>query len=366
VFKKVNLKIYGIMYIEILIGGDNSMIGEYTLLNLCKKYNINSEKIVNNNRVLSYGDYDEINKTLDYLINELKISSTNIEKCPSILYRNVNAIRYNIEFLKNSKIHFSNILSCLHVLSTEPNEIKKTYNYVVDNYGINAINRNSSILAVNKSIIMKIEELNLPIHKIGNLTIAVAVNWGTTTLEDIQKIIQSEEFKSHPEMFTSTTLAHAKLEDIQKIIHSEEFKSHPEMFTSQTLAHAKLEDIKELLKMELWNDERFKNLLTSSIVAKSKSMISKLPIIIQIAEDYGIDRYLNTSFLLFSPSHNYALIQYMNDNNISLITDGKLNPIFGKQPGLLKKKYNIDIKELIAKYPLILEDKNELNGGKKI
>ena len=153
-------------------------------------------------------------------------------------------------------------------------------------------------------------------------------------------------------MFTSTTLAHAKLEEIQKIIQSPEFKEYPELFTSQTLAHAKLEEVQELLKMDYWNDDRFKNLLTSSIVAKSKSMLIKLPILIEIAEKYQIDKYLNTSFLLFSPSQNYALIQYLNDNNVSLIIDGKLNPIFGKQPGVLKKKYNIDLKELMKKYPM--------------
>ena len=59
---------------------------------------------------------------------------------------------------------------------------------------------------------------------------------------------------------------------------------------------------------------------------------------------------LTTSFLLLSPSHNFALINYLNDNNISLITNGKLNPVFSKQPGMLKKKYGIDIKAQMKKY----------------
>ena len=49
-------------------------------------------------------------------------------------------------------------------------------------------------------------------------------------------MINSKEFKEHPELFTSQTLARAKIEDIQKMIHSEEFKEHPELFTSTTLA----------------------------------------------------------------------------------------------------------------------------------
>ena len=399
------------------------MIGQYTLMMLCEKYGINSDKLVNkNNNILTYGEYQDIGSTLNYLVNILKISSNNIEKCPSILYRSVNNIKWNVNFIKNCNIHFSNIESCLHVLSSEPFGLKATYEYVKDNYGLDIINKITSILSVPKSMIIDVENLNIPFkNKNGNLSVAVGIEWGSTNLEEIQKIIQSPEFKEHPElftsetlahakleeiqkiiqspefkeypemftsttlvhakleeiqkiiqspefkehpeMFTSTTLAHAKLEEIQKIIQSPEFKEHPELFTSETLAHAKLEEIQELLQMDCWNDKRYSSLLTSSIVAKSKSMISKLPLLFRLAEENNIDGFLNTSFLLFSPSQNYALIQYLKENNLSLIIDGKLNLIFGKQPGLLKKKYNIDIKELIQKYTYEEDDVNEMNGG---
>ena len=428
------------------------MIGQYTLMMLCEKYGISSDKLVNkNNNILTYGEYQDIDSTLDYLVNILKISSNNIEKCPSILYRNVNNIRENVNFIRKCNIHFSNIESCLHVLNSEPFELKMTYKYVKENYGLDIINRITSILSVPKDKIENVEKLNIPfINKNGNLSVAVGIEWGSTNLEEIQKIIQSPEFKEHPEMFTSTTLAyakleeiqniiqsqefkehpemftsttlahakleeiqkiiqsqefkehpelftsqtlahakleeiqniiqsqefkehpelftsetlaHAKLEEIQKIIQSQEFKEHPEMFTSTTLAHAKLEEIQELLQMDCWNDKRYSGLLTSSIVAKSKSMISKLPFLFRLAEENNIDNFLNTSFLLSSPSQNYALIQYLKENNLPLIIDGKLNPIFGKQPGLLKKKYNIDIKVLIQKYKYEENDVNEMNGG---
>ena len=399
------------------------MIGQYTLKMLCEKYGISSDKLVNkNNNILTNGEYQDIDSTLDYLVNILKISSNNIEKCPSILYRNVNNIRENVDFIRNCNIHFSNIESCLHVLNSEPFELKMTYEYVKENYGLDIINRITSILSVPKDIIKNVEKLNIPFtNKNGNLSVAVGIEWGSTNLEEIQKIIQSQEFKEHPELFTSetlayakleeiqkiiqsrefkerpelftsTTLAHAKLkeiqniiksdefnahpelftsetlaranfEEIQKIIQSREFKEHPKLFTSQTLAHAKLEEIQELLQMDCWNDKRYSGLLTSSIVAKSKSMISKLPFLFRLAEENNIDNFLNTSFLLFSPSQNYALIQYLKENNLPLVIDGKLNPIFGKQPGLLKKKYNIDIKVLIQKYKYEENDVNEMNGG---
>ena len=399
------------------------MIGQYTLKMLCEKYGISSDKLVNkNNNILTNGEYQDIDSTLDYLVNILKISSNNIEKCPSILYRNVNNIRENVDFIRNCNIHFSNIESCLHVLNSEPFELKMTYEYVKENYGLDIINRITSILSVPKDIIKNVEKLNIPFtNKNGNLSVAVGIEWGSTNLEEIQKIIQSQEFKEHPELFTSTTLAHAKLkeiqniiksdefnahpelftsetlaranfeeiqkiiqsrefkehpklftsqtlarakfEEIQKIIKSDEFKAHPKLFTSETLAHAKLEEIQELLQMDCWNDKRYSGLLTSSIVAKSKSMISKLPFLFRLAEENNIDNFLNTSFLLFSPSQNYALIQYLKENNLPLVIDGKLNPIFGKQPGLLKKKYNIDIKVLIQKYKYEENDVNEMNGG---
>ena len=311
------------------------MIGQYTLMMLCDKYGICSDKIVNkNNNILTYGEYQDIDRTLNYLVNVLKISSNNIEKCPSILYRRVDNIKENVNFIKTCNIHFSNIESCLHVLSSEPFELKKTYEYVKNNYGLDIISKLTSILSVPKNIIVDIENLNIPFKdKNGNLSIAVTVEWGSTNLEEIQKIIQSPEFKEHPELFTS-----------------------------QTLAHAKLEEIQELLQMDCWNDKRYSSLLTSSIVAKSKSMISKLPLLFRLAEENNIDNFLNTSFLLFSPSQNYALIEYLKDNNLPLIIDYKLNPIFGKQPGLLKKKYNIDIKELIKKYPYE-EYTKKINGG---
>ena len=516
------------------------MIEEYSLKLLCDKYGVSKENIVNkNNNILSEGEYEDIDKTLDYLISELKVSKTNIEKCPSILYRNVNAIKNNIDFLKQKDVSFSSIESCLHVLSSEPNDLKDTYDYVEENYGVESINKNTSVLSCDKDLVIAVEKLGL--DKKQNLTIAVNVEFGFTTLdevknllnsegyklypdlftsttlahakiEEIQKMIQSKEYKEHPELFTSTTLAHAKIEeiqeminsqefkehpelftsttlahakikeiqeminskefkehpelftsttlaygkikdiqeminskefkeypelftsqtiahakikeiqemikskefkehpelftsevlahakikgiqemirseefkeypelftsqtlsrakieDIQEIINSKEFKEHPELFTSQTISHAKIEDIQKLLEMPYWNDIRYKDLLTSSVAAKSKQMITKLPVLFKIAEYYKIDGYLNTSFLLFSPSQNFALINYLNDNNMPLIENDKLNMVFGKQPGFLKKKYGIDIKEQMLKYDFskFSFDEDTKKGGSK-
>ena len=398
------------------------MIGNYTLAMLCEKYGIDATKIVKkNNNVLDLGEYSRIDYVLDYLVNELKIDARNIEKCPSILYRNVFQIKKNVLFLKSKDISFSDIETCLHVLTTEVDELKNTYNYVLENYGLSVIERITSVLSVPVSIIKDIESLNIGFENPSdNLRIAVGIEWGSTNVEEIVKIINSEEFKAHPELFTSTTLAnakledikaiinseefkahpelftsqtlahakledikaiinseefkthpelftsetlaHAKLEDIKAIINSEEFKTHPELFTSTTLAHAKLEDIKKLLQMDLWNNSKYANLLTSSIVAKSKQMLKKIPILIKLAENYGFEECLNTNFLLHSPSQNYALIRYLKENDIPLIINGKLNSIFGYHPGVLKKKYNIDLNILMDMYPFNEQEPYEKEG----
>ena len=572
------------------------MIGNYTLAMLCEKYGIDATKIVKkNNNVLDLGEYSRIDYVLDYLVNELKIDARNIEKCPSILYRNVFQIKKNVLFLKSKDISFSDIETCLHVLTTEVDELKNTYNYVLENYGLSVIERITSVLSVPVSIIKDIESLNIGFENPSdNLGIAVGIEWGSTNVEEIVKIINSEEFKAHPELFTSTTLAHAKLEDIKAIINSEEFKAHPELFTSQTLAHAKLEDIKaiinseefkahpelftsetlahakledikaiinseefkahpelftsqtlahakledikaiinseefkahpelftsetlahakledikaiinseefknypelftsqtlartkledikaiinseefkthpelftsttlahakledikaiinseefkahpelftsttlastkledikaiitseefkahpelftsqtlayakledikaiinseefkaypelftsqtlahakledikKLLQMDLWNNSKYANLLTSSIVAKSKQMLKKIPILIKLAENYGFEECLNTNFLLHSPSQNYALIRYLKENDIPLTINGKLNSIFGYQPGVIKKKYNIDLNILMDMYPFNEQELYEKEG----
>ena len=371
------------------------MIEEYSLKLLCDKYGVSKENIVNkNNNILSKGEYEDIDKTLDYLINELKVSKTNIEKCPSILYRNVNAIKDNIDFLKQNNVSFSTIESCLHVLSSEPDSLKDMYDYVEENYGKESINKSTSVLSCPKDLVIAVEELGL--NKDWNLLITSCIEFGFTTLEEIENIVNSIEFKKYPELFTSQTLAYAKIEDIQEMIDSQEFKEHPELFTSQTLAHgsikeiqkminseefkkypklftsqtlayAKIGDIQKLLQMSYWNDIRYKDLLTSSVAAKSKQMITKLPVLFKMAEYYKIDGYLNTSFLLFSPSQNFALINYLNDNNMPLIENDKLNMVFGKQPGFLKKKYGIDIKEQMLKYDFSKFSFNEdtKKGGKK-
>ena len=109
--------------------------------------------------------------------------------------------------------------------------------------------------------------------------------------------------------------------------------------------------------MEEWKNKKYKHLLQSSILSRKKE---SLQVNIRFAEQYGFEDYINIKYLLKSPSQNYALINYLINNEIGLVIDGKLNSIFAYQPGAIKKKFNIDLKELMTIY--ILEEKEEKNA----
>ena len=109
--------------------------------------------------------------------------------------------------------------------------------------------------------------------------------------------------------------------------------------------------------MPYFKEEKYKHLLTSSLLAKAKTVIKKLPILFEIAMNFEIENYITTNYLLKSPSQNYAIISYLNYNNLPFIMDNKLNAMFAYQPGVLKKKYNIDLKEIMEMYPLPLKYK---------
>ena len=234
------------------------MIGEYTLKILCDKYNILSGNIINNN-ILTYGEYLEIDKTLNYLINELKVSGENIEKCPSILYRNVDAIKENINYLKQQNASFSSIESCLHVLSTEPNSLKETYEYIEENYGIEAINKNTFALSCNKNLIIEVEKLGL--DKEWNLAIAAGLTFGSTILEETIAIINGEKYKDYLELLNSIILSQANIKEVKETLYNEVYNNHTELFTSEILDHAKIEDIRDILHSE--GHKSYQKLFTS-------------------------------------------------------------------------------------------------------
>ena len=103
---------------------------KYTIIiNILEKYKLkfNHER---KKQILNYADPNELEYVLDYLINDLKISPRSIEKCPSVLYRKVSAVKNNYDFLKKNNLYSYTINNCLHILATEETTLKDTYEYV--------------------------------------------------------------------------------------------------------------------------------------------------------------------------------------------------------------------------------------------
>lgn len=161
------------------------MIEVYELESLLKKYGIDASKVVSkNNTILDRGEYQDIDKTLHYLINELGINSKNIEKCPSIMYFDVDNIRRNYEFLIKHGVNISSIETALHILNTEPNILKETYYYVLDNYGKEYINSSTTILRVPVSRIIAIERI------LSDKQLIVSAAYSLRSIEEIEKIVE--------------------------------------------------------------------------------------------------------------------------------------------------------------------------------
>ena len=111
------------------------MIGSYELDELLSKYGVDASKVVGkNSNVLTYGEYQEIKRVLEFLVNECGISPRNIEKCPSVLFYGPQYVKENYEFLKNSNVNLSNVETTLHILCTNPSDLKETYKYILENY----------------------------------------------------------------------------------------------------------------------------------------------------------------------------------------------------------------------------------------
>ena len=137
------------------------MVNRKQFEEICNKYGLDSKKLIKNNEnVLEKTDYNSICYVLDFLRDTLKVIPNNIEKCPSILYLKIEAIKENWKFLNEKKINTRDVETCLHILSTEPSQLKRTYEYVSDEnkYGKRYIEQITTILRVPVERIQEIEK----------------------------------------------------------------------------------------------------------------------------------------------------------------------------------------------------------------
>ena len=245
------------------------MIEQTDLMKLLESYKIDYKKVMTD-KVLDKGEYFGIKHVLEYLVNELKINPKNIEKCPSILYLNVNEVRKNYEFLKQEKINISDVETCLHVLSTDNKDLKETYYYVLENYGLMTINRTTSILRCKKDRIIDIEKYGLS----KDVTISASVS--RRTIYEIEKII--EICKKYNIEITGSVFCKSA-EEIEKII--EICKKYNIEITGSVFMKSEdeIEKIIEICKK--YNIE-----ITGTVFRQSADEIEK---IVEICKKYNIE-----------------------------------------------------------------------------
>ena len=298
------------------------MIEQTDLMKLLESYKIDYKKVMTD-KVLDKGEYFGIKHVLEYLVNELKINPKNIEKCPSILYLNVNEVRKNYEFLKQEKINISDVETCLHVLSTDNKDLKETYYYVLENYGLMTINRTTSILRCKKDRIIDIEKYGLS----KDVTISASVS--RRTIYEIEKIIEICK-KYNIEITGSVFMKSA--DEIEKIVEICK-KYNIEITGSVFMKSAdEIEKIIEICKK--YNIE-----ITGTVFRQSADEIEK---IVEICKKYNIE--ITGSVFCKSAEEIEKIIEICKKYNIEIT-----GSVFMKSEDEIEKiieickKYNIEI-----------------------
>ena len=104
------------------------------------------------------------------------------------------------------------------------------------------------------------------------------------------------------------------------------------------------EGVVEKLHLSIWNNPKFQRLLTPTIFAiKSSNILEN----VKVFEEYGIEDYITNSSIRRSPIELKMLLDYLVENNISLVVDNKLNKIVNATKKQLKEKYGIDMKYIM-------------------
>ena len=261
------------------------MIENKNLVLLLNRYGIDGNKLVKNNQnVLEYGEYDNIEKIIKFL-KGINIEPKYIEKCPSILsMKNVRDIENVYNFLVNdTELEHINIEDCLHILSANLDSVKNIYNYVLDKYGLNTLAKCPSILSGDYLNIINITKtlentIGLDIVKDNGGSILVK-----TTSEEIIKILAIPEFQYNKqaksynkELLTATTFqrTYEEIKDILELEYWKDEKFNP--LLTPTIWRKDARQIKDILELEYWKDEKFKPLLTPTVWIKDEKQIKDI------------------------------------------------------------------------------------------
>ena len=274
------------------------MINRIQFEEICNKYGLDSKKLIKNNEnVLEKADYNSICYVLDFLRDTLKVSPNNIEKCPSILYLKIEAIKENWNFLNEKKINTRDVATCLHILSTEPEQLKKTYEYVSDEnrYGKKYIEQITTILRVPVERIQEIEEKCPELTKENILSAAIS----RKDIDEIKKIIKICQ-KNKIELTGNVFLKSA--EEIEKIV---EVCQKNKIEVTGSVFNRTAEEIEKIVEI----CQKNKIEVTGSVFKRTAEEIEK---IVEVCKKNKIE--LTGSVFLKNPKQLKENIEYIKQN----------------------------------------------------
>ena len=380
------------------------MVNREQFEEICNKYGLDSKKLIKNNEnVLEKADYNSICYVLDFLRDTLKVSSNNIEKCPSILYLKIEAIKENWKFLNEKKINTRDVETCLHILSTDPEQLKKTYEYVSDEnrYGKKYIEQISSILRVPVERIQEIEDKCQELTKENILSAAVSRK-DVDEIKKIEQVCKENGIEVTGSVFKRTA---AEIKEIVEVCRENEIEVTGSVFLRTA---AEIKEIVEVCKkngieatgtvfkrtageikeiVEVCKENGIE--ITGSIFSKNSKQLKEN--IEYIKQNYG-EEYLTTLIVSKNLKHLQRTLPYLQSigalettktsASILLLTleeikerqafiesigepivkGNKFNSIFG----LSRKNYQKKVKEYEEKKKLIGEIKGAIQEGQEL
>ena len=380
------------------------MINRIQFEEICNKYGLDSKKLIKNNEnVLEKADYNSICYVLDFLRDTLKVSPNNIEKCPSILYLKIEAIKENWNFLNEKKINTRDVATCLHILSTEPEQLKKTYEYVSDEnrYGKKYIEQITTILRVPVERIQEIEEKCPELTKENILSAAIS----RKDIDEIKKIIkicQKNKIEVTGSVFKRTA---EEIEKIVEVCQKNKIEVTGSVFFKSAEEIEKIVEVCKKNKIELTGSvflksaeeiekivevcQKNKIKITGSVFLKNSKQLKEN--IEYIKQNYG-EEYLTPLIVSKNLKHLQKTLPYLQSIGVletiktsasilsltleeikerkafiesigePIVKENKFNSIFG----MPKKSYPKKVKEYEEKKKLIGKIKGAIQEGQKL
>ena len=328
------------------------MVNRKQFEEICNKYGLDSKKLIKNNEnVLEKADYNSICYVLDFLRDTLKVSSNNIEKCPSILYLKIEAIKENWKFLNEKKINTRDVETCLHILSTDPEQLKKTYEYVSDEnrYGKKYIEQITTILRVPVERIQEIEERGSELTKENILSAAISRK-DVDEIKKIEQVCQENGIEATGNVFKRTA---GEIKEIVEVCKENGIEVTGSIFNKNS---KQLKENIEYIKQNYGEEY-----LTTLIVSKNLKHLQKtLPYL----QSIGALETTKTSasILLLTLEEIKERQAFIESIGEPIVKGNKFNSIFG----LSRKNYQKKVKEYEEKKKLIGEIKGAIQEGQEL